>query len=258
MSDNVTFQSATQATPPDTTVVATDQDPGTGAHAQLFKLAVSANGDLTLIPADAANGLDVDVTRVSGVVHVDDNSGSLTVDPNTGTVWDVSDRDARLAGRVKNLDSTGTVIDPATKGQLPAALVAGRLDENVGAWLGSTAPTVGQKAMASSVPVALASDQSTIPVSMATQTPDVTDRSARLLGHVTVDSSALPTGAATDSNLTAILGSPSETPVTWTVLDQLNRIRKDVALERSAAQQLVALQTPKPAPRGYTTLLHRS
>lgn len=75
---------------------------------------------------------------------------------------DVSDRDARLAGRVKLLDSTGAVIDPATKGQLPAALVGGRLDDNVGSWMGSTAATVGQKAMASSLPVAIASDQTAL------------------------------------------------------------------------------------------------
>jgi len=35
-------------------------------------------------------------------------------------------------------------------------------------WLGSTAPTVGQKAMASSVPVVIASDQSAVPVSVST------------------------------------------------------------------------------------------
>lgn len=50
-------------------------------------------------------------------------------------------------------------------GKLPAALVGGRLDENVGAWLGSTAPTVGQKTMANSVPMVVASDQTAIPVS---------------------------------------------------------------------------------------------
>lgn len=48
---------------------------------------------------------------------------------------------------------------------LPAALVGGRLDTNLGAWLGSTAPTVGQKTMANSVPIVLASDQSAVPVS---------------------------------------------------------------------------------------------
>jgi hypothetical protein len=53
-----------------------------------------------------------------------------------------------------------------TVAQLPAALVGGRLDTNIGAWLGSTVPTVGQKAMASSLPVALASDQTQLPAAL--------------------------------------------------------------------------------------------
>lgn len=47
--------------------VATD-DAGADGHAQIIKLAISANGDITLIPADAANGLDVDVTRLPALV----------------------------------------------------------------------------------------------------------------------------------------------------------------------------------------------
>jgi len=66
----------------------------------------------------------------TGVLSVDDNGGSLTVDTP----------------------------------QLPAALVGGRLDENIGAWMGSTAPTVGQKTMVDSIPVVMASNQSAIPV----------------------------------------------------------------------------------------------
>lgn len=46
--------------------------------------------------------------------------------------------------------------------QLPAALVGGRLDTNIGAWLGSTAPTVGSKTSANSVPVVIASDQGAV------------------------------------------------------------------------------------------------
>lgn len=67
---------------------------------------------------------------------VTDNSGSLTVDAPVATPIavrqsdgaaffdprDVSDRDARLIGRGKVLDSAGAVIDPAIKGQLPDAL----------------------------------------------------------------------------------------------------------------------------------------
>lgn len=72
------------------------------------------------------------------------------------------------------MDPTGTTAQPVTDNgssltvdttQLPAALVGGRLDSNLGAWLGSTAPTVGQKAMANSVPVVIASNQSTLPIS---------------------------------------------------------------------------------------------
>jgi hypothetical protein len=63
--------------------------------------------------------------------------------------------------------SDGTAFYDGTKtGQLPATLVGSRLDVNTGAWLGSTAPTVGQKTMASSVPVTIASDQSPVPVTV--------------------------------------------------------------------------------------------
>jgi hypothetical protein len=103
---------------------------------------------------------------------------------------DVTDRDARLLGRAKILDSSGAVIDPALKGQLPAALVGGRLSvdasgvavpvtDNAGSltvdapvgtplWVrlsDGAAAFVGQKTMAASLPVVIASDQSAVPVS---------------------------------------------------------------------------------------------
>jgi hypothetical protein len=63
-------------------------------------------------------------------------------------------------------DGGGSLTIDST--QLPAALVGGRFDINTGAWLGSTAPTVGQKTMANSLPVVIASDQSSLPVSFST------------------------------------------------------------------------------------------
>lgn len=66
------------------------------------------------------------------------------------------------------LSDGAAFYDAAKTGQLPSALVGGRLDTNTGAWLGSTAPTVGQKASASSLPVVIASDQSTLPVTIST------------------------------------------------------------------------------------------
>ena len=45
--------------------------------------------------------------------------------------------------------------------RLPAALIGGRLDNNIGSWFGSTVPTVGAKTSANSIPVVLATDQQT-------------------------------------------------------------------------------------------------
>ena len=50
--------------------LATD-DAGVGGHVQIVKLAISTDGSATAIPAEATNGLDVDVTRVQGTVTVD-------------------------------------------------------------------------------------------------------------------------------------------------------------------------------------------
>lgn len=63
MADGVTFQSATPATPAAGTVAASD-DCGAAGQAQIIKLAISTDGSATVIPADATNGLDVDVTRL--------------------------------------------------------------------------------------------------------------------------------------------------------------------------------------------------
>ena len=62
----------------------------------------------------------------------------------------------------------GTTANPVvvSTAQLPAALVGARLDTNVGAWLGSTAPTVGSKTSANSIPVVLASDQAQLPAAL--------------------------------------------------------------------------------------------
>lgn len=51
------------------TTILTD-DTGATGHAQVVKLAISTDASPTLIPADATNGIDVDVTRVSGNVTV--------------------------------------------------------------------------------------------------------------------------------------------------------------------------------------------
>lgn len=77
------------------TTILTD-DTGAGGHAQVMKLAISTDGSGTLIPADSANGLDVDVTRVSGNVTVVQPTASNlnanvsgTVDATQSGTWNV-------------------------------------------------------------------------------------------------------------------------------------------------------------------------
>lgn len=67
MADNVSFQSTTLATPPDGTVVSTDE--ATSGHIQRVKLAYSADGVDTHIQADA-NGLLINTgTHQDEVIH---------------------------------------------------------------------------------------------------------------------------------------------------------------------------------------------
>lgn len=67
------------------TTVATD-DAGASGHVQIIKLAISADGSATVIPADASNGLDVDVTRlptadnIIGRVKLSDGTDLLLID----------------------------------------------------------------------------------------------------------------------------------------------------------------------------------
>lgn len=62
MADTVVFQATTLATPPDATVIATD-DAGAAGQVQIVKLAQSANGSATPIDADS-NGLKVQATSL--------------------------------------------------------------------------------------------------------------------------------------------------------------------------------------------------
>lgn len=76
---------------------------------------------------------------------------------------------------------------------------------------------------------------------------------------ISATSLPLPAGASTDSNLTAIFGTPGTSPVAaYTVLDKLEKIRLLLVSQNTLLQQLVMLQTPvKPKP-SQPTLLHRS
>lgn len=72
MADNIQITAGTG-----TTILTDDCTTG---HAQIVKLAISTDGSATLLPADATNGIDVDVTRVSGQVTVGDGTNAILVD----------------------------------------------------------------------------------------------------------------------------------------------------------------------------------
>lgn len=79
MADDIVYTSTSPAGPPNATKQVTDEH-ATRGHMPVAKLAVSADGDATIIPGDATYGLDVDVTRVQGIVAV---SGTVTADTGT-------------------------------------------------------------------------------------------------------------------------------------------------------------------------------
>lgn len=118
---------------------------------------ILAAGQSVVLQLDSNGNLKVSVTNIVTIAGtVTANQGAAT---GAAGAWSV-----RLSDGAAFYDATKT-------GQLPAALVGGRLDTNVGAWLGSTAPTVGQKIMAESVPVVLASDQTAIAVTTTPVAP---------------------------------------------------------------------------------------
>jgi len=90
------------------TTVLTD-DTGAGGHAQVVKLAISTDASGTLIPADATNGIDVDVTRLSALVAGSAIVGKVGIDQTTpGTTNAV----ALTAGTATN-EIVGDVADGA-------------------------------------------------------------------------------------------------------------------------------------------------
>lgn len=106
------------------TTILTD-DTGAGGHAQVVKLAISTDGSATLVPADSSNGLDVDVTRVSGDVTVvqptasnlnANVSGTVTANAGTGSFTVAQATAANL-----NATVTGTVTANAGTGNFTVA-----------------------------------------------------------------------------------------------------------------------------------------
>src|SRR5579863_8593513 len=74
-------------TPGSGAFIRTSQGSSSGAHMTIIKLSTSVEGDETYLPASAANGLTVDVTRVQGVVVVNNpTAANLKVDASGASV----------------------------------------------------------------------------------------------------------------------------------------------------------------------------
>lgn len=133
MADNLTLQT-TPATAPSGTVIATD-DAGAGGHVQIVKMAISTDGSATLLPSDATNGMDVDVTRVvpgttatalgkaEDAAHASGDTGVMALAVRKDTAAALAGADADYApfeidanGRLHVIASSGVAGDVAHDG----------------------------------------------------------------------------------------------------------------------------------------------
>lgn len=148
MADNLTTQSTTPATVPASSVISTEEvvtlngSAVTAQHVQRVAAAIrTADGTAVDLPGDSANGLDVDVTRVSGTVAV---SGPLT------------DTELRAAAvPVSDGGSSITVDGPLTDTQLRAVAVpvSGTVTANISGSISNSGFTVTNGSGASAVNV---------------------------------------------------------------------------------------------------------
>lgn len=145
---------------------------GASTEAKQPALGTAGTASTDVITVQGISGMTA--VKVDGSAVTQPVSGTVTA--NQGGTWNINN----ISGTVSlptgasqehttaaspnstRLSDGAAFYDAAKTGQLPTALVGGRLDINLGSWLGSTAPTVGQKTMASSLPITISSDQSTI------------------------------------------------------------------------------------------------
>lgn len=95
------------------TTILTD-DTGAGGHAQVVKLAISTDGSGTLIPADATNGIDVDVTRLPALAAGTNNIGDVDVltvptDP-FGANADAASATGSISAKLRFIAATGIPV----------------------------------------------------------------------------------------------------------------------------------------------------
>lgn len=168
---------------------------------QFGNLRVSTNRNLYGTIRDAAGnerGANVDANSNLGVVLPAETTKVLGTTRTVGNVGGVLDAIGQNVATPANWWSVGCTFFTApttltdSKGSPLTCTAAGALRHDVTSWLGSTAPSVGQKTMANSIPMVLASDQAAIPVTLTsttiTGTPamNLTQVAATVLGATAV------------------------------------------------------------------------
>ena len=119
---------------------------------------------------DIASALPTGTNQIGKVAQGDAGAHvqrwMMGLSDGSGFISPATDRVLANAPFSFRLSDGSNFYDGVKTGQLPAALVGGRVDSNTGSWLGSTAPSIGQKAMAASLPVVFASDQTALNVNV--------------------------------------------------------------------------------------------
>ena len=164
--------------------LATD-DAGAGGHVQIVKLAISTDGSATLIPAEASNGLDVDVTRIQagdnviGRVKLSDGTDvALITAAGQLTVLDGNSADALTALQAIETAVEGTLTVDGSASTQPISHAA----------LTELAAAINAS---SQVDVNIAASGATVPISHAA----LTELAAAISTEVQVDVvGALPAG----------------------------------------------------------------
>ena len=186
MADNLTTQSATLATVPDASIIATDEV--ASAHYQKIKLDVGGDGVSIPATGDATNGLDVDVTRVQGTVTVDvteNTIGLATSASQTTGNNSLSSLDTKTPalGQALAAASVPVILPSATISALtPPAAISGFATETTLTSLNSkvTAVNTGSVTISAALPAGTALlgktgiDQTTPGTTNNTTTSDVT------------------------------------------------------------------------------------
>lgn len=244
MADNVTIPAT--GTGDATPVVATDQvavNGGSVAHAQYVKLVDGTSNGTAGLPGDAANGLDVDVTRVGGTVTVAGTvaiSGTVTTADNqtladnaaftdgtskvmpSGYIFDevagtaLTENDVAAARLNANRAQVLVIEDDATRGRRTTVTAANALKVDNSAVTQPVSGTVTANAGTGPFPVSDNAGSLTVDAPVATPVAVRLSDGAAFISAlpITDNAGSLTVDQATGTNLHTVVDSGTITTVT--------------------------------------------